>query len=82
MRLKYLHFILFILGLVLSSTASASVDITNTVKVESYETIYTPVIATKDNSRILITSGMSTMIVIWIMPPVEYPITTIIVNRT
>ena len=78
MRLKYLPLVVLTLVLMLSSTVNASVYMMNlNVAVaasgdDKESKSDKPVILAQDNSKILATSGMSTMFTIWNMTPFEY----------
>lgn len=88
MSLKYIPYILFLMLLAFAPISNASVSVktiatldttqtpdTNTTKSDNEE-----LTLAQDNSRILATSGMSTMFAIWNMSPPQYCATKLLFN--
>lgn len=88
MSLKYIPCILFLMLLALAPISNASVSVTTIAISDTTQTPDTNVTKSvneqltlaQDNSRILATSGMSTMFAIWNMSPPQYCATKLLFN--
>ena len=88
MSLKYIPCVLFLILLALAPISNATIlvttidtlDTTQTPDTNTTKSVNEQLVLAQDNSRILATSGMSTMFAIWNMRPPQHCDTKLLFN--